>query len=60
MSPLRRGHDAEIGHGRALLEHDPEKWRPVFRKDHAQTKGQSGMTIQRKVILHEQLAQTAA
>src|SRR3979411_1051379 len=21
-----------------LLEHDPEKWEPVFRKDHAQTK----------------------
>jgi hypothetical protein len=21
-----------------LLEHDPEKWKPVFRKDHAQTK----------------------
>jgi hypothetical protein len=26
--------DAESG-----LEHDPEKWEPVFRKDHAQTKG---------------------
>jgi hypothetical protein len=22
----------------ASLEHDPEKWLPVFRKDHAQTK----------------------
>jgi len=22
----------------ASLEHDPEKWTPVFRKDHAQTK----------------------
>jgi hypothetical protein len=21
-----------------VLEHDPEKWKPVFRKDHAQTK----------------------
>src|SRR5258705_6835826 len=21
-----------------FLEHDPEKWEPVFRKDHAQTK----------------------
>jgi len=20
------------------LEHDPEKWKPVFRKDHAQTR----------------------
>jgi hypothetical protein len=25
------------------LEHDPEKWVPVFRKDHAQTKSQSVM-----------------
>jgi len=24
----------EVG---ADLEHDPEKWKPVFRKDHAQT-----------------------
>jgi len=24
--------------GKAILEHDPEKWTPVFRKDHAQTK----------------------
>jgi hypothetical protein len=23
---------------RAASEHDPEKWKPVFRKDHAQTK----------------------
>jgi hypothetical protein len=23
------------------LEHDPEKWIPVFRKDHAQSKSQS-------------------
>ena len=21
-----------------IFEHDPEKWKPVFRKDHAQTK----------------------
>jgi len=28
------------------LEHDPEKWSPVFRKDHAQTKSESGMPIQ--------------
>jgi hypothetical protein len=32
------------------LEHDPEKWIPVFGKDHAQTKSWSGMTIRRKVI----------
>jgi hypothetical protein len=24
--------------GKAPREHDPEKWVPVFRKDHAQTK----------------------
>jgi hypothetical protein len=29
--PISRG-------GRSALEHDPEKWEPVFRKDHAQTK----------------------
>jgi hypothetical protein len=33
------------------LEHDPEKWKPVFGKDHAQTRRQSRMTIRRKVIL---------
>ena len=27
-------HAAEI----AAIEHDPEKWKPVFRKDHSQTK----------------------
>jgi hypothetical protein len=27
------------GHGTDALEHDPEKWKPVFRKDHAQTGG---------------------
>jgi hypothetical protein len=32
------------------LQHDPEKWVPVFRKDHAQTKRWSGMTIRGKVI----------
>jgi hypothetical protein len=32
------------------LEHDPEKWEPVFGKDHAQTKGQSGMPIQLNLI----------
>jgi hypothetical protein len=32
------------------LEHDPENRVPVFRKDHAQTKDKSGMTIRRKVI----------
>ena len=31
-------------------EHDPEKWGPVFGKDHAPTNSQSGMTIRRIVI----------
>src|SRR5439155_609231 len=30
---------------RLTFEHDPEKWAPAFREDHAQTKRQSGMTI---------------
>jgi len=33
------------------LEHDPEKCAAVFRKDHAQAKSYSEMTIRRKVIL---------
>jgi hypothetical protein len=33
-----------------LVEHDPEKWEPVFGKDHAQTKGWSGMPIQLNLI----------
>jgi hypothetical protein len=31
-------------------EHDPEKWEPVFGKDHAQTESWSGMMIRRKII----------
>jgi len=27
-----------LGAAAQQLEHDPEKWAPVFRKDHAQTK----------------------
>ena len=26
----------------AALKHDPEKWLPVFGKDHAQTRGRAG------------------
>jgi hypothetical protein len=33
--------------GRDPLEHDPEKWIPVFGKDHAQAKNQGEMAIQR-------------
>jgi hypothetical protein len=32
------------------LEHDPEKWKPVFGKDHALTMSQSEMAIQPKII----------
>jgi len=32
------------------LKHDPEKWTPVFRKDHAEKIKQSGMAIRRKAI----------
>jgi hypothetical protein len=35
-------------HGIVALKHRPEKWAPVFGKDHAQTKRQSGMTIRKK------------
>ena len=36
---LRRKATIAEDAGRAsALEHDPEKWTPVFRKDHAQTK----------------------
>jgi hypothetical protein len=35
---------------RGMLEHDPEKWEPVFGKDHAQTRIQSVMAIQLEVI----------
>jgi hypothetical protein len=35
---------------RRRLEHDPEKWMPVFGKDHAQTKSQTEMPIQPKTI----------
>src|ERR1700741_3454847 len=35
---------------RGMLEHDPEKWEPVFGKDHAQAKEKSAMTNRRAVI----------
>jgi uncharacterized protein (TIGR02246 family) len=40
---------SEVRRG-ACLEHDPEKWKPVFRKDHAQIERLMGMTIRRNVI----------
>jgi hypothetical protein len=41
---IRRAPDALV------LEHDPEKWIPVFGKDHAQRKQESGMAIRRNII----------
>jgi hypothetical protein len=34
----------------SLLEHDPEKWKPVFRNGHAQTERWNRTTIRGKVI----------
>jgi hypothetical protein len=37
---------------RIFLKHDPEKWTPVFRKDHAQTqKGQGVAAVPSKAIV---------
>jgi 3-deoxy-manno-octulosonate cytidylyltransferase (CMP-KDO synthetase) len=36
--PLGVDTPADLEKARAMLEHDPEKWRPVFRKDHAPPK----------------------
>jgi hypothetical protein len=33
------------------LEHDPEKWEPVFEKDHAQTKSETMIAIQSDPIV---------
>jgi hypothetical protein len=39
---MRRGGNcsvtSKVSLQRSELQHDPEKWKPVFRKDHAQTK----------------------
>src|SRR3954467_10700074 len=32
---------------RRSIEHDPEKWKPVFGKDHAQTKSQTLIRLNR-------------
>ena len=45
VKPLDRRSARRTGSGEARLEHDPEKWVPVFRKDHAQIEEMSGMTI---------------
>src|SRR5437773_6241885 len=41
--------------GLSHSEHDPEKWVPVFGKDHAQTTNRSGMAIRTKVTALETL-----
>jgi hypothetical protein len=38
------------------IEHDPEKWKPVFGKDHAQTKSmipKSGNRFSEKIMLKQ-------
>jgi len=35
----------------ALSEHDPKKWVPVFRKDHAQTISWSATTMRPEIIV---------
>jgi hypothetical protein len=43
---------ATLAHAvRPELEHDPEKWIPVFGKDHAQTKNQKSSDIRPKITL---------
>jgi hypothetical protein len=32
------------------IEHDPEKWEPVFGQDHASIKNQSAMLIPPEII----------
>jgi hypothetical protein len=34
-----------------MLEHDPEKWEPVFGQDHAQTKSWTMIAIQSDLIM---------
>ena len=47
-SPRKSPHASVRGCRRRALAHDPEKGAPVFRKDHAQTRRYSGMTIRGK------------
>ena len=51
----RGGEPADAGAGddggaRRHLEYDPEKWEPVFGKDHARTNRWSGMMTRREII----------
>jgi hypothetical protein len=36
--PGRKGRALDLSEVTLRSEHDPEKWKPVFRKDHAHTK----------------------
>src|ERR1700674_3667621 len=42
---MASSHGLQGANVRSSLAHDPEKWEPVFGKDHAPTIGWSGMTI---------------
>jgi cyclohexyl-isocyanide hydratase len=39
IAPAKARRSEAIARAAARLEHDSEKWKPVFRKDHAQTRG---------------------
>jgi hypothetical protein len=41
---------ADSVRSKQVPEHDPEKCEAVFRKDHAQTKSESAMTIRPNLI----------
>src|SRR5215475_1754988 len=49
LAPTARRH-GQYAHARSRLEHDPEKWTPVFGKDHAPTITYSEMALRRKAI----------
>src|SRR5436190_12215358 len=49
-SPIRRS-CGPTSIAKRKLEHDPEKWRPVFGQDHAPTKEVSGATMPIQVLM---------
>src|SRR6195952_3818826 len=46
LQPARRRLARHRRSAAADVAHDPEKWKPVFRKDHAPKKGRNNMTAQ--------------
>jgi hypothetical protein len=49
--PVEAACPVAVAHRQQLLAHDPEKWEPVFGKDHAQTKCYGSKVIQSKRIM---------